>query len=259
MTDDSAQNRRKTHHNAVNRIKLFVRSDEFKTASRLELEQKRVHLEKSFADFTQEHMSFVHWIDKEQFAIEDRYFATVESVYQRTLLDLRKRTTELEAKELIERNQKSGSSAEKMDPDSSSEGAIGNEIEQNGGNRMVSVVRRIEQHERYNEQRERQRRTYRPAHWNERQHNDLRQKLKRKRPYRPIQCHFCKEKTHPIFKCLEFKDLSIAARRTRLETLGLCINCLQPMELSRPHRCTHGSCWRCGNFHNSLVCSVAVK
>lgn len=256
MSIEPEQNRRQTHINSINRVKVFVQSEKFNEASAAEIEQKSEFLENSYIKFMEEHQNLIHFLPKSEFKKEDDKFASVEEIYQKIKLKIRQRANELEIKATIERqNKMSGKNdVQQVEADTCSEDTVEEKIDEQlkiAAHRVI-VDRRSEDAER----------------------EDLRNQLARKRSadqspravqstvhrmFRSIVCHNCRAHTHPMFKCYAFKALDIAQRRDRVNVLGLCENCLQPKERSRAHRCRGGSCWRCGLFHNSLLCSRAVK
>lgn len=70
----------------------------------------------------------------------------------------------------------------------------------------------------------------------------------------PIICNNC-TREHKMKDCQNFLKRSINERRKRVDELGLCRNCFIPKYLLREvHRCPHGNCKNCGEFHNSLLC-----
>lgn len=258
---------RQTHINRIDRIKLFVQSDEFHKASSIEIEQKRESLENAYSDFIGERNRLIRFAPKSMFEEEDKKLAEVEEIYHSVGLKLRQQFRKREAEEAIERNVRQNELSRKnnvrtMEADSNSE-----ETHDEATDHLQSVAFQVIMARKSKEK----------------ESNDLRRVLARKEcagqgPYqrkqsptrrtvqsaahkihRPIVCHNCKARTHPMFKCHAFKALEIIKRRDRVNVLGLCENCLQPKEKFRSHRCRGGSCWRCGLFHNSLLCSRAVK
>lgn len=66
----------------------------------------------------------------------------------------------------------------------------------------------------------------------------------------PLQCFMCK-KNHSLYQCIEFLNLPIVERITRVKSLKLCANCLK-----RNHnttKCKASSCRQCIGKHNSLL------
>lgn len=259
---------RQTHINRIDRIKLFVQTDEFLKVSTCEIEQKRESLESAYSDFIDEHNRLIRFAPKSVFEEQDKKVAEVEEIYHNVGLKLRQQLRKREAEEAIERNVLKNDLSGKndvrtMEADSNSEETHDEATD----NRLQSVAFQVIMARKSKEK----------------DSDDLRRVLARKRgaeqsPYqrkqsptrravqsaahkihRPIVCHNCKARTHPMFKCHAFKALGIIKRRDRVNVLGLCENCLQPKEKFRAHRCRGGSCWRCGLFHNSLLCSRAVK
>lgn len=92
---------------------------------------------------------------------------------------------------------------------------------------------------------------------------DLRQKLNKKNQKKKQQkkkfsgCHKCGGE-HKIRHCQKLLDLSIIKRREEIKTLNLCENCLIP--ICGSHICKAGPCKVCGGFefHNSVLCFLAV-
>lgn len=63
-------------------------------------------------------------------------------------------------------------------------------------------------------------------------------------------CPACKTKQHPLFKCGQFKQLTIPKRIEVVRNAMLCYNCL------RSHRgkaCTYTTCTICQKRHNTLI------
>lgn len=275
-------NRRLTHERSIQRIQDFVKSTEFQAATPIELESQIEFLDEAFAGFAEEHKRYVHWIDETEFKEQDRYFAKVEKMYHQVKIRLRSQLKEAEAKEAAKRYSVEKSAAkssgrekesgeiemsgkkEQEEPDTQSEEVEDDTV--HSGNRLASTVHRAPPPMPRHQSPPMQRRhmphqpfAKRYAQQSRSNPNDLRQTLKQKKMLKPIVCHFCNENTHPIFKGPRFTRLDIAARRLEVQDRNFCRNCLQPKERTRAHRCTHGSCWQCGDFHNSLLCAAARK
>lgn len=253
-----ADNRRKTHENAVYRMKDFIDSRKFLESDLATLNQKKEMLETSYANFIEEHLLYVRFISKDQFQQEDKHLEMVESIYQELCIDLRRQIKQLEEYDVIYRqNQiqtatnetKSESSKKKcdigkkeeeegeiepMEADSSSEGTIHEKA-------VESVV--VVQHNTQTG----------------RQHGiDLRERLnERHRRRSSIECHNCSG-PHRMFDCGRFLRLSILQRRMRVNQLNLCKNCFMKKQRTRIHRCQAGPC-KCGKFHNALLCPRAMR
>lgn len=275
-------NRRLTHERCIQRIHDSVKSEELRTATSLELESRIEFLDKAYAGFVEEHQRFVHWVDPKQFKEQDEYFAKVEKLYQHVKIGLRSQLKQVEAKEAAakytgeksaaksgEREKESGDIDmcginEQDEPDTQSEEC--EEGKEHTKHRLASTVHRASTSMPRQQSPPMQRRhkpnqpfAKRYAQQSRSNQNDLRQKLKQEKTFKPIVCHYCNENTHPIFKCPDFRRLDVAARRLKIQDRNFCKNCLQPKEQTRAHRCTHGSCWQCGEFHNSLLCAAAKK
>jgi hypothetical protein len=64
----------------------------------------------------------------------------------------------------------------------------------------------------------------------------------------PLQCFMCK-KNHSLYQCIEFLNLPIVERITRVKSLNLCANCLK-----RNHnaaKCKASSCRQCNGKQKS--------
>lgn len=273
MSHDPEENRRQTYINSINRVKAFVYSSEFKQQSVTAIEQKREFLEKAYGNFVEEHQKLVQWVPSNCFEREDNKFAQVEQIYPELIIKIRQRLSELDARAAIarqkscekERKKPSESAKEKesekmsgkrnvatMEADSSSENTNEEEIETKV-NRLRSVVYRVTLPQRAERDDLRHQLTHTHAHNLNSTRRDMRRCV-----HRRVVCYNCRG-PHPMHKCVMFKARDIGSRRARVATLNLCENCFQPREALRFHRCTGGSCWRCGRFHNSLLCANAVQ
>jgi uncharacterized CHY-type Zn-finger protein len=65
-----------------------------------------------------------------------------------------------------------------------------------------------------------------------------------------LQCSSCKG-PHALFHCDEFLKLQPQQRFEHAKQVKACINCLQV--LSKNHRCTRGTCRKCGERHNTFL------
>ncbi|XP_063912277.1 uncharacterized protein LOC135129126 [Zophobas morio] len=63
-------------------------------------------------------------------------------------------------------------------------------------------------------------------------------------------CNFCK-KSHLIYNCVTFLKLSVSERRSRVDRLKLCQNCLKPSHTS--DSCKSMACKLCQLKHNTLL------
>ncbi|KAJ3649851.1 hypothetical protein Zmor_021569 [Zophobas morio] len=63
-------------------------------------------------------------------------------------------------------------------------------------------------------------------------------------------CYFCK-KSHLIYNCVTFSKLSVSERRSQVDRLKLCQNCLKPSHTS--DSCKSMSCKLCQLKHNTLL------
>ncbi|CAF4751000.1 unnamed protein product [Pieris macdunnoughi] len=64
-------------------------------------------------------------------------------------------------------------------------------------------------------------------------------------------CFMCNE-NHRVYKCDQFKNLSIEAREAEVSKRKLCSNCLRPGHSTS--NCRLSSCRACNKKHNSLLC-----
>lgn len=72
----------------------------------------------------------------------------------------------------------------------------------------------------------------------------------RTREKKQMKCHQCAG-NHPLYKCNDFLQLSIAGRTDLVTRWGLCINCFGTGHYK--NNCDQGPC-RCGIKHNSVLC-----
>lgn len=257
-----SENRRLTHEKAVRRIKEFVETRKFVEADLATLKQKKECLDKSYADFVDEHLKFIHFVSKETLKSEDQHLETIEHMYQETCIEIRRQidyweecidtyrnkaiqsssektkrvseSKEITANKKGDReNEKEDGEIETLEADSSSEGTA-----QENSMRSTVVVQRN-------------------ANTNRRPQRELQVRVEYRRPHRNrMQCHNCGG-AHRMFDCRHFLRLSVLNRRVRVSELNLCENCLMKREHTRIHRCQAGAC-KCGKFHNSLLCSRAI-
>jgi uncharacterized CHY-type Zn-finger protein len=66
----------------------------------------------------------------------------------------------------------------------------------------------------------------------------------------PLQCFMCK-KNHSLYQCIEFLNLPVVERITRVKSLKLCANCLKRNH--NAEKCKASSCRQCNGKHNSLL------
>lgn len=70
----------------------------------------------------------------------------------------------------------------------------------------------------------------------------------------PVMCNNCKC-MHKMKDCPQLLRMSYDERWERVHNLNVCQNCFIPLHMvRRPHRCPHGNCHVCNEFHNSRLC-----
>ena len=65
-------------------------------------------------------------------------------------------------------------------------------------------------------------------------------------------CHYCNANDHRVHQCSQFLKMSVAERRTWVQSKALCLNCLRSGH--SPSEClSQRSCWRCSAKHHTLL------
>lgn len=69
---------------------------------------------------------------------------------------------------------------------------------------------------------------------------------------RKMKCYHCRA-NHPLYKCNDFLQLSVAGRADLVKKWDLCMNCFGHGHHYK--NCEQGPCMKCGVKHNSVLCS----
>lgn len=98
-----AENVRRTHMNAIERVERFTLSDRFKTLDAIDLDARMELFKESFANFTEAHQKLVANVnDASKFGAEDALFGQIESKYQATIIRFRNQMDKVERDKLLE-------------------------------------------------------------------------------------------------------------------------------------------------------------
>lgn len=242
-----AENRRKTHVNAILRNKRFLEAERFMQENRAYLLERLSLLRTSYAGFTDEHQNLVSILSNERFEQQDAYFEEIEEIYRNIVTRFSQRIEELTVLEKARNVQientsnqvqvrhnsskERNSSANDNLPVRERENVRANVVRNNMGTKLKRIRSVIS----------------RPI-------QDLRERLQGNDQNR-IQCHHCGS-NHKMHNCESFKALNLESRLEAVFHLKLCRNCLMQVPYQRTHTCKYGPCKRCGKsqFHNSLLC-----
>ncbi|XP_039280373.1 uncharacterized protein LOC120350555 isoform X2 [Nilaparvata lugens] len=66
-----------------------------------------------------------------------------------------------------------------------------------------------------------------------------------------VSCQFCNDRSHGIFKCVNFSKIPINQRYDAIKRKGLCFNCLNPY--TDNHNCSSKRCQKCDKRHHTVL------
>lgn len=248
----NAENMRKSHITKIYLHNSILVENKLKDLGLIETENKMAELKKVFADFTEQHTLMAAETVQENRESHESFFVVIERIYQKVFQAYNRHIDHLTRQRYIEMSSITQTHLQELQADLTHS----RERERNRSRSPIPIavqVGRTQTHEQIHSQ------VVRPA-------NDLRYRLESgvKRiqripraelhPKRTLKCNYC-QGPHPMFACSDFLRLPIEVRKTEVEELKLCSNCLMPKKEGE-HRCRFGSCRRCGKneYHNSVLC-----
>lgn len=238
------ENRRRTFSNALERWREFISTDEFQTASLIDLSGLIEMVEKDYAEFVREHQTLVENLPEEEFMAQDNYFLQISRIYRKTLLAFRNKIKILQLQDWLQHANLSEDASIK---DERSERERELESEQEAAEMIPWAAERAESLVIVPDERA-------PSS----DPNDMRWENQERSNYiqKSISCHFCGS-NHRVYDCGVLLRMPLRTRCEKIRDRGLCFSCLMPLHnRGNFHRCEAKNCRNCGpnEYHNSMLC-----
>lgn len=247
----NAEKLRRTYITKIYGHNSILIENKLKNFGLVETENKMEELKTAFANFTEQHTLMASEVINENRESHESFYVVVERIYQKVFQAYNRYIDHLNRQKYI------GSITQTHLHELQAD--LTHARERNRSRSPIPVATQVDRTQS-NEQIRSQ--IIRPS-------NDLRYRLESgvKRvqripraelhPKHTLKCNYC-QGPHPMFACSEFLRLTMELRKSEVEELKLCSNCLMPKrDGEREHRCRFGSCRRCGpnEYHNSVLCS----